>query len=535
MINSLQPQADENDSYKLNQDLLNKIVTDLGLLNFSDDIVNNMTLLQDIVFSNQSLFLEAVSQAGTTEVTSSEREEIANLAKKQSYASSQDALAAIKWTGDGCGCAPLVGYGERYQTYIYGFYPFWQSQFDSEKGDEAVPVDFSVLTRIGYYALTIDDDFSISDVRHWRKERAYSQFIQEAQKHQTQMDIVVYDNSWGKWAKEAKLEEQGESPTQELVDQITGMLSEKLDNYAINILKPYISFGTHSIDTIGDGITLKFDFDLENVEEEEQQTTFKYFKTFIHTLRQSLDNKALEVGENHFAINLFWPMDKLEDKNGFYRLTNFMQLEKDVDLFLLPLKDYKSPTASLKELRKSIDTLKILDSVTVLNKLVPLINPSALSTDQLESVLRYSDWNYSGVGLWAMPLNSELSTVLRTTMVDLAVEDQGLIGMYRKAEQYICSQLCPNRWVVRLVLFSVGLILLGYFLISIRVCCMRKIYDKWYFIAAIGVYLFIFTLTLVCDPFFNRYQGIIFFVIFLVTIAVIWFLRRMKFMEKSFP
>ncbi len=93
----------------------------------------------------------------------------------------------------------------------YGFYPYWQaSTLYRDEGLSLVnptQIDFSVFSRMAYYAIPIDNDGSILDEMHWRgNARGMHSFVETMSRYNVARDIIFYSKNWCHWGNVKKSE-----------------------------------------------------------------------------------------------------------------------------------------------------------------------------------------------------------------------------------------------------------------------------------------------------------------------------------------
>ncbi len=85
----------------------------------------------------------------------------------------------------------------------YGFYPFWQASTAYRELGLPVfnpaAVDFSVFSRIAYFALPVSSDGSIDNLLHWKDTSNIKSFVRTLNKFDVKRDLVLYSNSWQLW------------------------------------------------------------------------------------------------------------------------------------------------------------------------------------------------------------------------------------------------------------------------------------------------------------------------------------------------
>ena len=203
--------ADKFKTYKLTEQFFT-LLTDAGIL---VDIINELRELQDKEYSNRDTLVTAV-ETKIKEATGEYRALIVEKARKEHE---YDTSKSINWSGGSCGCSPDTF------TVVYGFYPFWMA------GTEQI-LDFSVLSRIGYFALSFNEKGMITDTFHWKKDKPHADFINVAHRYRTKVDLVIYNRNWKKWHTMTSHERLNTIDT--LTTNIVNLATIKLTNYWSN-------------------------------------------------------------------------------------------------------------------------------------------------------------------------------------------------------------------------------------------------------------------------------------------------------------
>jgi hypothetical protein len=506
----------------------------------------------------------------------------------------------INWVAEDCGCSPEVSDADRYTNFLYGFYSFQSA------GEEQV-INFSVLSRIGYFSLSPDKDFRISNVRHWKNERPASAFIDLAHQYKAKVDLVIYDSGWSKW---------NDSPTEYIIDKyasrIDELVKEKIKDYPVNDIKPVVSFGTSPSRTMGDGVTLSFDFNLndefKDANPSQKKNVFNNIKKFIEKLKLKLDDgsqkeKKIAGNVDEYFLNVMWPVEDIlsdSDSYSFYSLENMIKLSESVNLFILVKNDFLNNTSegskekraklaleNLKNIRVKIDTLDVSQANILLAKILPLYlfadegskqvsseaeegtatdneagnvevnvtdaetvtHTAEASTEattegskeeseteaskHLRNYFNYAEWNFSGVGLWSMPLSPSTDVALKDVFLNVNAS-QGLNGLGDYTD-VVCSLMCPYRWVTRIGLFLLFVIVVVYAFMSTWICESKSIFGKWYVTVGICIGILVLILTFWCDPYWkNQHDLLIFFSIVIGVLTTIWLIIKKR-REALFP
>ena len=436
----------------------------------------------------------------------------------------QKTLPEIQWKADACGCSP-PDY-PIFKDYLYSFYPFWMAD-----GSEQT-VDFSLCSRIGYYAAFFDNTGTLKAPSHWQNKRPNANFINLAHQYKTEVDLVVY-------VARKDIDALNAEKAKAIVDAI----EPKLKGF-VNWIKPYISFLQSPARRMGDGVTIYFDANWAEKNQVEK------IKGFIEELRTELRAAGAEVGRfavtddvlmnqdedgtsesqklylEYFHLNVMLPMKALNDEN----LKTFLrETSPNVNLFLIVLED-PQPEQEMRDLRNYIEaSFKIDKAIEILNKTVPIINPGEYQGN-LKDAFRYFQWNFKGVGLSPIPLKES-----NLAQVDGPIDETFLKNLDVSP---VCETLCPLRWHIRILIFFVCLMLISYGLLSIPFSGLRAIWGvipfEYALVAAILI-AGLLLMTLWCDPFWAKHQlqVLLFFVVLLIAAGV--GMRIRKKWESTFP
>ena len=492
--------------YKLTEQFF-VLLTDAGV---SVDIINELRELQDKDYASKNALVSAV-ETKIKEATGEYRALIVEKARKEYE---YDTSKSINWSGGSCGCAPDTS------TVVYGFYPFWMA------GTEQI-LDFSVLSRIGYFALSFNEKGVITDTFHWKKKKPHADFINVAHRYRTKVDLVIYNRNWEKWHTMTSHERLNSIDT--LTTNIVNLATIKLTDYWINAMKPFTSFGFSPTRTMADGVTIDF----AGIKSEDQRKLFAIVERMISELRKKLD----ETG-NDYRLNIMLPMVDLITNEGVYNVEHLKKINDIIhkkDLFLVVLEE--PIEENMKQLRYVIEkNCNSEKQKKILRKIVPVITPGSGETSGLESTLVYLEDNFGGFGFWPLPLreaNGKDDGNGATNVIKEFLDENEIV----ESGGGLCSWLCPKRWEFRIGLFVVLLISIGYALLSAWICELRAVFARyiWYVFGVALLTAFILLLTFWCDPFWKNYQIYFVFVSLTVGIACIIGISIKKRREAKFP
>ena len=417
-----------------------------------------------------------------------------------------DKTKTIQWSGDSCNCVH-----DHLAGIVYGFYPYWLA------GEKQV-IDFSVLTRIGYYGLGFDDKGSIIDASRWSE--LDSGFIREARSYNTKVDLVISRSDWNTWGQFSA--EEKTVIFDNLATNIVGLVNTPLTNFTSSA-KPIITLGTSPVPIMGDGVTLYFEGypqDKESVDA---------FKEFSRTLRD-----LLKAQKRQYSVNIMFRSSEIgKGIYDYYKLKEFMDSiegsDKNLDTnFIILLQE---PTAvNKKQLRMNIENeMHAKDRVTMLRNTIITRTFDRNNDSQMVDDIVYAKDNFGGIGFWPQPFgvagnvaDNGISEALNKNYLD----DVDVVESSLKPT--VCHFICPNRWGFRIAWEIVAFTLLACVLLYFRKCEFRVLLDKHfiYVIAGIVTPFFLLSMALMyCDPFlaeFSKGHGFLMILVVALIVYSIW-------------
>ena len=466
-----------------------------------EDTLNALTEIQGKTYPNAFMFKQALSKLSKesgVDVLSCQ-DQILQIAQNGPVKDFQQ----IQLSGDGCGCS------RDFTTVVYGFYPYWMST------EEVQSVDFSLFDRIGFYALSLDQEGKILDSLQWSNEWNAAGFINKAHKHRVNVDITIYASDWGAWN-----EENIDNAARNVVKTVTQPFHPSETSFFRTIF-PFVE-DTSSV--TADGVTLFFD----------EYTTSRSSNNIV-MLVEKVVKRLMESGSDA-RLNIMLGMDVNKiDKQHFENLESILLEEEGKSKVDTVFTFLQEPTTDTKkELRKIIEnSFHGHDRKTVLRKLIPILTPLAdkkdidkKETKQFEDDLIYFQDNFAGVGFWPLPLNShnQLETMKKEIIRQFKVEDGSsyLGGIIDGYMPWLCEFACPNRWLFRISFDLLAGLLALYALLAIWNCQLRGIFKQYilYFLAVGLATVLIFLISLVCDPFWSERADGVAFTVFIVALVV---------------
>lgn len=424
----------------------------------------------------------------------------------------------VLWDGNSCGCALDQFVGE-----VYGFYPFWHA-------GEKQRIDFSALSRIGYYGITFDDRGSLQQANDGRGidasllngDPTQNDFINVARKYRTAVDWVIQRNDWRSWGTMGQKEK--EAVLARLNIGITRLLTAKMQGGGASVLKDLpFGLGERAIPTNGDGVTLFFDdYPADNI-------SVALFNEFVEKLKSSLRSQG--AGDTVNILMRHSAMGK-----GIYDYKNLLALinaskasapqtfriraEKGqgaLPRFLVLLEE--PTTATKKKLRLEIESTRDLYGsarVDVLRQIFPVTTFGANDWQQLEDDIIYYRDNFGGIGFWplaAVPAAEKPPAAIPDGVLPCITSkdiNRCLIDHYQvnPGEQTgaVCKTVCENRLAFRLGTALCLILLLTCWGLYWWSCRWRAWMSTYYYapiIASGGATLILGLALLFCDPFFR--------------------------------
>ena len=527
----------------------------LSIAILSEEQLAALQTIENLVFAQQYLVDVALKMAGLEQLGEMAQAVIIHTAEKRGFASQQN-IPVLDWQASpDCGCAENFMPETGHPSVFYGFSPYWFTP------EQSGLVDFSKLTRIGYFSATLKPDISgnnhLQIPLNWRAERPYSEFVDTAHKFRVKVDLVI-SNRRAALSKKAHPDnyDYGEL----LIEQIASAVKTPLLEYPVNVLKPTLSLGMSPTRTMADGVTLNFDLQqMTDIERHDE------FKTFIRLLKAQLDYGA----SGRYFLNLMIPAKQLLANDGkgsgFYTMENLIAIEPYVDLFIMVFEDLEATvtadtdtskddeTAStestepqdnntvalMKKLRTVLGKKQYINSAEKLYaKTVPMLASVNDGDDQqdLTETLEYTSWSFLGAAYWTLPLTEQAQQSLDETYFasNFAATDELMQPVMDMAIQ-VCNTLCPNRWLLRVVLFLLVCVVLLGVIASIWVYQLRVLLASWTSMGFGAVAAVFVLLVFTCDPYWKEHQAMIFAIFVLTLSAAVLLLRIKKNREAVLP
>jgi hypothetical protein len=532
-----------------------------------DTILKKLESLLGVAYVNQRLYETAVRSALDMEAFEESKKEFVQAVVTEAREEGK-AKAPLQLTAAECGCARQWDSVGKHRFTVYGFYPFWMSARDTEKADPdggddpsgqadgesnkkhgGDAVDFSVLTRIGYFALELGKDGIIAGNGHWKD--GAKDFIKTAHRYRSEVDLVIEARGWEFW--EDRVLEQA-------VESIWDQLDPKGLPDGVTIYFPHFSGGNRDQQKNIVKLVKKLHRKL-NPEEDKRKRG---------PLRKILDALGREKA---LSLNILIDAGNLKDNQridptGVHGLLGGLKdiLVGDSPKVDLVLVLFDRPVTKMKKrLRLAVENqFEGQQRRDVLRKIVPVIAPNGhrekeinpndsyeLGSDhdpfrQLQHDLVYFRDNFRGVAFWpAVPTASDEKDLedlkyLQNRLVRTFAQSQETgttrHGSAREARELpawnFCVYVCPNR-ATFLIAFSVllGLLillaLLAYWSCEVRSALAKRLLSL---LGGVALLIAIFLALITCDPIWNeqesKIQGAL--VVLLIGSWLFHYIRKVK-------
>lgn len=506
-----QDQSDGKDTaYEVNPKLLERLRRN----SISEDMMTLLQPLQGKQYASIALFDNAVEEHFKAGGQTSERYHGRARGLVQQAAQKRhplDELDTTQWKSAKCGCVQ-----DLYDRVVYGFYPYWLI------ADTAPTIDFSALSRIGYFALLMEPTGRLQEHALWKKEEHRAGFVKLAHRYRTKVDLVICHPDWPSWYRTVTDHQQT------MIETVTGLVNTA---------------------PMCDGVTFYFKRYPEN------DAHSRVLAAFLKKLHEAMKDTRPDV-----YVNLMLPAVTRENpptakkeyenvvRRFFTNLFSNLQTRAadELDFVSMILVFVEEPTTySKKQMRYIIEkSFKGEQRKAVLRKIVPILNPPDQLQDkrkkqQFEDDLIYFEDNFYGVGFWPLPTGREKTEI--TNQINdtfLKTKDRNIFQqfIYGRA-QWLCKFICPNRVPVRWIMAAGMSFLLCWVVGSVWICELRIWYKKlfWYIIGLILVTSVLLIVLMTCDPSMMSRSTEIFIVLLIVLIGSAIYRQMRKMKQAEYP
>jgi hypothetical protein len=421
-------------------------------------------------------------------------------------------LPDIRIKGSKCGCAV-----DEVARIDYAFYPYWQGK------KEVQPINFRVLNRVAFQAVTVDnfgnfqrgaDSFDMN-----QHDSSETEFVRVAHQYNSKVDWVIQKNDWdGDWRNFTA--QSRKVVFAKIRANIVTLLTTRL-NDTMSRLKSFSTLGLEPRPRRGDGVTLYF----PNYPTDDNATA--EFNIFFKELREELDQ--LNLGLNVLVSQNVFSAGK-NGGPGAFGAANLINLRKkraatepnrpggpENDEFILVLLNEPSSDAK-KALRQDIEndaSLHGSDRADFLRSILPVLHFDNRNWQQLQDDIVYARDTFGGLGLWAPDFDnlakpvedtslSCLKSASLTTCLSRNYMDPGEdIQLPSALEAFACVQ----RWLLRLVLGLLLLVILTVVVLFFRFCGAQNFLKRNFLYVLLFVNIpatLVFILLLLYDPLLER-------------------------------
>lgn len=529
--------------WQLSPEALSNTIKELKITALSKEVLKTLAPLQDEVFPSLYFLQMAVNEAGIPP-SSLQNMGVFELARKSGLSPAH--AVPQHWAAPpDCGCQDSAKSIFNVGTF-YGFYPYWQHL---EKGQT---IDFSRLDRIGYIGAVMKPEGNGNTLvlpQNWLAGPTFSQFIQTTHRYRTKLDLVVTT------PRDLSRNQLTALFTDDMVKQLVASVTTPMDQYVINHVRPWISFGLEDVPSMADGITLDIDLSILDTPES-QQVFFSFLDKLKIALRQSYQHQPsprdvdgpVTDGDLYY-LSVIVPVKNVvanKDVTGnenFYNFTNFNALSQHTNLLIVRPGSPATRDKASDELDQIKALQQWLSSQTnqlevqqVYKRLVPMLisEDNRDQTADLTQLVNLSSWTFLGAGYWPLPLSDANEKLIDQTFFPEATQYPQPINQVLNSVTSLLNWVCIYRWEIRAGLFVSFVFILLFLIVCIWLFPLRKHLSGLPFVALTALSISGLMLVFVADPAFQDYQGPI-LIIFMIVIGWILFAVRMVRKEGDKP
>lgn len=171
-----------------------------------------------------------------------------------------------------------------------------------------------------------------------------------------------------------------------------------------------------------------------------------------------------------------------------------------------------------------------------------------------EEALAYGAWNFSGTGIWSVPVDSTVNHAVAGALnqqIELRLSERSpgpelwqwltgarneapehshvLLGSESRLERTICGFACPNRWLFQGVVLLGLLVMLALWIASTWWFSLRRFGDSRWVPALMIIFGLLLVTTLWCDPYWSEKRSSILLLFvggLLLSSVLAWFRKR---------
>jgi hypothetical protein len=475
------------------------------------------------VFASEYLMQAAMTLEGI-DTSSSDAENVLKVAYKSGLA--PDTSTPVVWEAPaGCGCQDSRDSIFNDATF-YGFFPYWY------QSEEQQVINFSQLDRIGFFGAVAKPSNSGSLLvlpPNWKPEPDNTQFIRLAHRYRSEVDLVVTT------PRDLTLVSLIELLDKPLIDQLVDAIDQPLDSSFINRMKPIMTLGIEPVPSIGDGITLDIDLSVLKTSQSQQ-----IFITFVRELKFALlkqegsdiasSSDVVASPHDRYFLNVVIPANQVlsEDSSSFYQFDNLNALGQVTNLMVIrPQVDTADTTGTsgqsnsyqeaiaqqeLTQIQEFHHWLSNQSDQLAVEKLFKQIVPMLItefnrnSEIELTQLLRLSSWSFIGAAYQPIPLNDLSQQLVDDTFYPKTSSLPSMFAALQEQILVVMDWICPNRWLLRTILFVVFIGIAAVLIISNWYYELRKYLVQLPFVLLCIGSLAALMLVFVADPYFKAYQ-----------------------------
>ncbi|ANQ21513.1 hypothetical protein BA893_07460 [Vibrio natriegens] len=475
------------------------------------------------VFASEYLMQAAMTLEGI-DTSSSDAENVLKVAYKSGLA--PDTSTPVVWEAPaGCGCQDSRDSIFNDATF-YGFFPYWY------QSEEQQVINFSQLDRIGFFGAVAKPSNSGSLLvlpPNWKPEPDNTQFIRLAHRYRSEVDLVVTT------PRDLTLVSLIELLDKPLIDQLVDAIDQPLDSSFINRMRPIMTLGIEPVPSIGDGITLDIDLSVLKTSQSQQ-----IFITFVRELKFALlkqegsdiasSSDVVASPHDRYFLNVVIPANQVlsEDSSSFYQFDNLNALGQVTNLMIIrPQVDTADTTGTsgqsdssqeaiaqqeLTQIQEFHHWLSNQSDQLAVEKLFKQIVPMLItefnrnSEIELTQLLRLSSWSFIGAAYQPIPLNDLSQQLVDDTFYPKTSSLPSMFAALQEQILVVMDWICPNRWLLRTILFVVFIGIAAVLIISNWYYELRKYLVQLPFVLLCIGSLAALMLVFVADPYFKAYQ-----------------------------
>ncbi|MCF7483159.1 hypothetical protein L3V31_15710 [Vibrio sp. J1-1] len=510
-------------TWQLNSDALATALQKQNIYVIPASLQKQLEPIANQVFASEYLMQAAMTLEGI-DTSSSDANKALKVAYKLGLA--PDTSTPIVWEAPpGCGCQDSRDSIFNDATF-YGFFPYWY------QSEEQQVINFSQLDRIGFLGAVAKPSNSGSLLvlpPNWKPEPDNTQFIRLAHRYRSEVDLVV---TTPRNLTMLSLIELLDKP---LIEQLVDAVDQPLDSTIINRMKPIMTLGMEPVPSIGDGITLDIDLSVLKTSQSQQ-----LFITFVRELKFALlkqegtnissSSDVVATPHDRYFLNIVILANQVlsEDSSSFYQFDNLNALSQVTNLMIVRpqvnateanganSQNSSSQNAIAQQERTQIQEfhhwLSNQSDQLAVEKLFKQIVPMLItefnrnSEIELTQLLRLSSWSFIGAAYQPVPLNDLSQQLVDDTFYPKTSSLPSMFAALQAQILVVMDWICPNRWLLRTILFVVFIGIAAVLIISNWYYELRKYLVQLPFVLLCIGSLAALMLVFVADPYFKAYQ-----------------------------